>query len=557
MAGCAVNRAQQHSPAVAASAQEYRSELADPSAKALLGFGEFRLLGAQGRWDEALAALERAEKFDPQSTYLQQALAEVYLHRQKPEKALAILQRLEMENPDSAAVQQLYGDALSLKKNYLEAIDHFKRAVQLDPDDSNPQLRLALALIQLERYAEATAILEQLDRKHPDSGVVQLSLARLYLKNKQPEKAAGTYQRLIREQPQAYQPVLEYGRMIARDDAGAAIEVYRSFLDKNPRAAVIRQQLVQLYLTQDRLPAALEQLQVLRQQYPDNSRFVSQIGLIQLEQEHWPAAEKEFRWLVNQNGTNPKNYYYLAVALAEQKKTAEAIASLEKLLDDMVNQPEAALQLAYLYQTSGHDDKAIAFLRKILDEGAWQPDLYYYLVAFLGDRKEYSQALSYALKGVEKNRKSVLLLYQLGVLYEKTAQRQKAIEVMEKVLDIDENHADALNFLAYDQAEEGKDLPLALERAKKALKIKPSGFIVDTLGWVYYKMGRYDESRVQLEKAVDMHPDDPIIAEHLGDLYRAMKLRDKAADIYRRILQHDPQARGVQEKLDGLVEGSS
>ena len=535
----------------------YRSELSDPDAKALQGFSEFRLLAAEGRWDDAMTALKRASQFDPQSDYLQLALAEVYLHRQQPELAITILQKMEDRTPDSVAVQQLYGDVLSFQKKHLLALEHFERALQIDPDNTDVQLRFALALARLERGDEAIAVLEKLLKQHPDAGVAKLSLARLYLLSGRPEQAATTYKALIEEQPAAYQPVLEYGKMVESTDVNAAIDVYQNFLQKNPRAAVIRQQLAQVYLTHNRMADALVQLQLLRQQYPENPRIAGQVGLVQLDLENWAAAEKEFRWLVDYPEREQKDYFYLAMALSQQQKYKEAISVLEESLGGMADYPEGALQLAYLYQKTGQDERAIGFLKKMIAEDVHPPDLYYYLVAFLGDRKEYQQALEYALQGVDENPTHTRLLYQLGVLYEKMSQRQKAIETMEKVLQVDENHADALNFLAYDQAVSGKNLPEALERAQRAVKIMPSGFIVDTLGWVLYKMKRYDESRVQLEKAVEMHPDDPVITEHLGDLYRAMKLNDKAAATYRRVLEINPQAQQVQEKLNKLVEEMS
>ncbi len=557
LTGCAATNEPHPTDVTDSSLGGYHSELDDPEAKALLAFGEFRMLGAQNRWDEAVAALERALKFDPQSEYLQLTMAEAHLHRQQPEQAISLLMMLENKRPGSVAVQQLLGDALSLQQKYQPAIDHFNRALELDPGNSNVQLRLALALSRLGRNDEAISVLEELLTLHPDASVAQLALARLYLTNKQPDKAAATYRQLIAQQPAAYQPVLEYGKILEEHDVPAAIDLYRDFLEENPRAAAVRQQLAQVYLTQDQMDDALTQLQFLRQQYPDNPRVAGQIGLIQLELKNWAAAEKEFRWLVNFSEKERKDYYYLAMALAEQQKIDEAIAALEELMDDMTEYPAAALQLAYLYQKTGQDDRAVTFLEKMVAEGLHRVDLYYYLVAFLGERKEYQRALDWALSGVAENPESSRLYYQLGVLYEKMSQRQKAIETMEQLLQIDENHADALNFLAYSQAESGEDLPLALERAKKALEIKSSGFIIDTLGWIYYKMKRYDESRAQLEKAVEIHPDDPIIAEHLGDLYRAMNLRDDAVAVYRKILKNNPQAQQVQEKLDKLIEEMS
>jgi tetratricopeptide (TPR) repeat protein len=124
---------------------------------------------------------------------------------------------------------------------------------------------------------------------------------------------------------------------------------------------------------------------------------------------------------------------------------------------------------------------------------------------------------------------------------------------MEKILSLDDAHPDALNFLAYGQAENGVDLELALSRAEKALALKPSGYIVDTLGWIYFKLGRYPESREQLEKAVELHPEDAVIQEHLGDLYRAMNLRQESESAYREALKLEPGSTQVEDKLRQLL----
>lgn len=530
----------------------YRSELVDPEAKAFFAFSEFRMLGAENRWKEAIAALERAISFDPQSDYLQLILAKAYLHLQQPEQAVATLEILLTKAPESVAGHELLGDVLSYQQNYVLAIDHFRRALELVPENDALQLRLALALTRLERRDEAIAVLEKLLEQHPESGLAWLALARLYLEKKQLGKAAEAYQQLLKRQPEQ-QAVLEYGKLLEQQDQEAALELYQTFLTDNPRAAAVRQQLAHYFLSRNQLDDALAQFQMVRQQVPDSLQIINRIGLIQLELENWSAAENAFRLLLESDDQQGRNHYYLAMALSGQEKSAAAITTLGLINRDSPVYTEAALQLAYLYKKSDQNDQAIATLRQMIEQDIHQPDLYYYLVAFLGDRDDLQQAIDIALDGVEKNPEETQLLYQLGVLYEKLDNRQAAVQTMETILLLDEAHSDALNFLAYDQAESGLDLELALSRAQKALAIKPSGYIVDTLGWIYFKMGNYPESREQLEQATELHPDDAVIQEHLGDLYRAMKLWEKAAEAYRRALEIDPQAQQVEEKLKALL----
>jgi len=552
-AGCVAVTPPQLSVRADGDSVAYRSELSDPEAKALFAFSRFRMLGADNRWEEAIAVLKQAISFDPGSDYLQLILAKAYLYRRQPDQAVTALELLLERTPESVAGHKLLGDVLSFQQKYAPAIDHFRHALELTPEDVELQLRLAMVLFRIERKDEAIAELEALLEQHPDADFSRLTLARFYLENQQIAQASVTYRQLLERQPEQVQAVLEYGKLLERQDQPAALELYQSFISRNPRAAAVRQQLAQLFLAQQKLDKALTQLQAVRQQFPDNWQVINQIGLIQLELEDWAVAERTFRLLLEKDAQQGRHRYYLAMALSSQGKLAEAIRVLEPIGKNSSVYTEAVLQLGYLYKQSDQIDQAIAVLQQAIRQGRQHPDLYYYLVAFLGEREDHQMALKIALDGVEKNPEDTQLLYQLGVLYEKLDMRQTAAATMEKILLLDPEHADALNFLAYDQAEKGTNLETALKRAQTALARKPSGYIVDTLGWIYFKMGRYPESREQLEKAAELYPDDAVIQEHLGDLYRAMKLWEKAAAVYRRALELNPEAKQVDEKLKELI----
>ncbi len=533
-------------------AQPYTSEIADPAAKALYAFVEFRLKAAENNWVEALPALERAVFFDPQSDYLKVLLAKTYLHTQKQAQAVTVLTGLIERSPENVEALELLGDIYSLEKNYPAAAEKYRKVLELAADNQNVRLRLAMVLSRLDRPEEAIATLETLLEQQPDANIARLALARFYLNQGKVEQARETYRQVLELDPGQQQAVVEYGKLLEKDDPAGALQLYSDAIATNPRAAAVRQQLSQYYLDHGQIEQALAQLQELRWQFPDNLQLIGQIGLLQLDLQNWQSAEKEFRNLLQSTADQDRYRYYLALALIGQKRIDEATTELLQVPRRSAVYVQARLQLAYLYNDSEQRQQAVATLEDLLAGGADDPEAYYYLVAFLGEGENFSQAVDYAQQGVKKHPHDTRLLYQLGVLYEKLGRRPDAVKTMEQILTLDGEHPDALNFLAYNQAEMGSELPLALERAQKAFAQKPSGYIVDTLGWVYYKMGRYAESRKQLEEATRQHPDDPVINEHLGDLYRAMKLWERAATVYRRVLELDPAAVGVADKLQAV-----
>ncbi len=536
----------------AAAADGYRSEIGDSRAKAWFAFSRFRLLGSENRWDEAIEALRRAIDFDPDTDYLRIILAKAYLHTGQPELTIAALEELLQYSARNIAALELLGDVYGYQQQDRDAIRVFRRALELDPERETLHLRLALVLARQGQTAEAIDILEQVLERHPEAVNARLSLARLYRENELPAAAAAAYRQVLERHPALQQAVLEYGKLLEEGGDTSVEELYRTALEKDTEAVSIRQRLAQYYLAQHELEQALEQYEVIRRQFPENLQIIGRIALIQLELERWSAAEDNFRRLLEIPEHADQNRYYLAMALSGQDKYNAAIETLETISAESTLYPDVVLQLAYLHNRAGRKEAAIAILNEALSAGLEGADIHYYLTAFLADRNNYAAARDIALVGTGRHPRDTRLLYQLAIIREKLGQRQAAVSVMEKILSIDPEHADALNFLAYHQAELGERLDQALERAEKALAIEHSGYIVDTIGWIYFKMGRYPESRRYLEEAIRLHPEDAVIREHLGDLYAAMGLYQQAADCYRRVLALDTAAKHVAEKLKNL-----
>lgn len=119
---------------------------------------------------------------------------------------------------------------------------------------------------------------------------------------------------------------------------------------------------------------------------------------------------------------------------------------------------------------------------------------------------------------------------------------------MKFVLKREPNHVQALNFLAYTYAEQGVELDSAFEMANKALRLSPEdGYIMDTIGWILFKMGKFEDSIKHLEAAYKTKVDESVIAEHLGDVYYKFELSDKAKIMYFNALKVEKDAGKIVE----------
>lgn len=146
------------------------------------------------------------------------------------------------------------------------------------------------------------------------------------------------------------------------------------------------------------------------------------------------------------------------------------------------------------------------------------------------------------------------LFYARGIAYERLNIWPKADRDFREALRINPDQPLVLNYLGYSLVEKKIQLDEALGMIEKAVELRPqSGFIVDSLGWVLFRMGLYDQAVPHLERAAELEPIDPIINDHLGDVYWAVGRKREAHFQWRRALSFDPEeveAERIRRKLD-------
>jgi tetratricopeptide (TPR) repeat protein len=141
--------------------------------------------------------------------------------------------------------------------------------------------------------------------------------------------------------------------------------------------------------------------------------------------------------------------------------------------------------------------------------------------------------------------------FNLGSSYERLGQFEEAEQEFEWIIDKEPENALALNYLGYMYAEKGIKLEKAMKLIERALLIDPdNGAYLDSYAWVLYKMERYEEALVQMNKAVQNDSDDPAIYDHQGDIYLALNQEDLARKSWTKALELKPDDEIIQAKLN-------
>jgi tetratricopeptide (TPR) repeat protein len=218
----------------------------------------------------------------------------------------------------------------------------------------------------------------------------------------------------------------------------------------------------------------------------------------------------------------------------------------------------AELGRASSLERSGKPDAAIEVMESLADTNGDVMEVHVALGDALRRLERFAEAtLSYdraiaLMDGDEAGQWGVY--FARGVTRERTGFWQEAEADFRRALELRPDQPQVLNYLGYSYVELGENLDEALDLIEKAVAAQPnSGYIVDSLGWVYYRLGRYHEAVDQLERATELMPTDPILTDHLGDALWAVDRKREARFQWRRALSFDPEeheADRIRRKLD-------
>ena len=211
----------------------------------------------------------------------------------------------------------------------------------------------------------------------------------------------------------------------------------------------------------------------------------------------------------------------------------------------------AQIRLALnLFQNEGLTAPGQEVLQEAIAKQPDFPDLYLYSGLLYEEEKNLDEAIKIVDRGIERAPQDPELLFRKGVLLDKKGDKNAAIEVMRKILETDPKNANALNYIGYTYAEMGIKLEEAKQMIKAALESEPDdGYIMDSLAWVHYRMGQHRKALEVILEAIKRVPRDPVIQEHLGDIYLGLGKKPRPPKPISVLWKLSTLSRKIQEKL--------
>lgn len=506
---------------------------------------------------DALKNLSEASKLtNAASPSLHGQLAELNVREGKLTEALAEVNKALEAAPADERYLLLAAGVNEALNRFAEAEELYQRVIAAWPDNLEAHVLLSGLYTKQRDFTRAIEVLKKLTAKPAFEAMGRYYLGHVYELKGDAAAAESEYLKAYaqREPSQASNVIADVLRLyLTRNETKKAQEFCRRVLRQDPGNVVARRVLSQLLMGQKRFDEALQQLRVLTtlETNPEEARF--KIALIQIEKQNYKEAEQELLLVLAKKPDLAEARYYLGSTYAATGRDDEAVVELLKVEGKQDVVERSRTFAAFLLRRRGDLPGARRAIEAALHKDPDNKKLALYLVLILRDMDDYEEAQRLLEAQMRKHPQDAELRFQYGVLLSDAGRGEEALQAMQRALELDPRHSDAMNFIAYSYAEEGVHLDEALRLVEEALKIKPKdGYYIDTLAWVYYRMGRISDAKREIRRAVKIVKDDVVVMEHLGDVLLSSGNKESAVKAYSKALKLGLQSRGGKEERQAV-----
>ncbi|MBS1839731.1 MAG: tetratricopeptide repeat protein [Acidobacteria bacterium] len=495
-----------------------------------------RLYRLQNKHELAEGVLRGILKYEPENEAGVEQLTQLLLDQGKSGEAVALLEGVTAKS-SSPTLLDLLGDAYTQTKDLAKAEAAYRKATEIDPSEMSHQRGLGQTLLAEEKYSEALKVYQKLEDLMPDDADVYLRLAQIYRELHQFDKAEDTLTKARQYLPGSLDVM--YSEAMLYQSQGRNEDAIR----------VLSEAVTGVKGQSEVLPTRRRNLAVLYQQ----------LGKLYSDTENYSAAVNTYAEL---GRLGEDEDHRARLLLMETYRTAKDLPrALQAGKDALAKYPEDGPiknSYALLLGEAGKTDDALALLKPLLKGKDGDRDVYLNISQVYERGRKYKEAeqaarTAEALPGAPRD--NVMTWFLLGAIYERQKFYDRAEAEFKKVLAVDPQNAAALNYYGYMLGDLGIRLDEAEAMVKKALEEDQyNGAYLDSLGWIYYKQGKYMEAEEPLRRAVERESHDPTIHSHLGDVYAktgrpelAAAQWEKSLEEWRRVLPADIEPEKIAE----------
>jgi tetratricopeptide (TPR) repeat protein len=462
----------------------------------------------------------------------------------------AIQRWLELD-PESSGAHQM-GAVSRIKASDQEgALLHLMRIVELAPDEPDAAFARAAAIVSRAPTSEVrVGLMQALADQFPDSAHAQQSLAMVAASASRIEIADAAARRAMELSPEWNKPRLFLVKLLlAADKRGEARALLEEYLDDSPDDQALRMLYGQFLVEEEEFSTARDVFQRLLDNRPKEPDVLFAVGILSLQLDDMDGARIYFTRLYETGERKDEAAFYLGQV---EERAENQDAALEWYGNVKgTNAVDARVRIALLHAQAGEVQRAREILQQLRHDEPENSVLLYLVESEIlesVDREEEAMAIYDA--ALEAFPDDENLLYARALAAVKRDRIVAAEQDLRRIIEIDPEHADALNALGYTLADRTDRYEEAKKYIERAFALKPEEpAILDSMGWVNYRLGNYELAIDYLRRAL-ANMSDGEIAAHLGEVLWAMDRRTEAWEVWDAAIEEHPDHDYLKEVIN-------
>ncbi|OZG70678.1 hypothetical protein BTA51_25275 [Hahella sp. CCB-MM4] len=472
----------------------------------------------------------------------------------KNEEALTELTQLwTEEEPENVDAHQLAAFQLIKKKDFENALFHMEKVLDLEGPTTFDRLALHAKNLGDEDKAELLRLYFIILERHPDNGELLYGYAVLQELNGQYEEALASTNRLL-EQEAENPAVISLRSRLLKEVEG--IDAALAYLKKETKRLPDEMQLGTLYARTLIEAKDFEKAEIiykdLMERFPDAPHLRLSYGLVALENNKLELAKQQLEQLISEGQHLNEAHFYLGRIADQEEHTDEAIGHYQQVTRGGHYFNALARSAFLLIQSGRPDEAAVAFSGARQNMSAQANQIWELEINLMVELKNFARALELADLALEEYPEDVQLRYARAMIRDNQNMLPGMEEDLRYILSEDPENSVALNALGYTLADKTDRHLEAFELISKALQLDPENpAILDSMGWVQFRLGNPEEALDYLQKAYSRFP-DPEVAAHLGEVLWTLDRHEDAKLIWREAKEAQPDHPLLNATLDRL-----
>jgi tetratricopeptide (TPR) repeat protein len=496
------------------------------------------------RGESHLAALyyKYLSQLKPQDMFIKKKYAVELIRGGKLEESIAVLEKV-FEKGDQHDVSPgliLAGVYTALERKK-EARHIYTNLLKNNPKSEEACVFLAKSYAAEKKFKSADNLLARCQKRMSDSPIFPYYRGKVALNQENERRAVSFFKKALKIDGRYHQAVLGIGILHeSKGEFKQALRQYENFLEESPMNYPVLTRVVQIKFQIKDYDQIINYAERLIALDPSDLNLKVQLGILYSDKKRYDDAKGIFKEILVEVPDSDKVLFYLGALYKETSQFEDAISYFSKINSESALYFDSSVQIAQLLQSMiqmGRKEKRDDFLlfvsqRSKIDESL-KFKLGIMLTTFFEEEGDYNRAIQTLVGLKEEKSYDNNHDYYLASLYDKYGNFVMARKLIEKVLADDPEDAHALNFLGYSLLERNEELELAYQYIKKAVELRPEdGYIRDSLGWFYYKTGKYEMALKEMKKAWKLVGEDYIIAKHLAMAYEKVNQLNLAKKLY-------------------------